>query len=188
VATSIQDEVAPATLLPEIAVNAEEHVRGVGVPQELDGMGNDRVLLAASVGGPNDPVKPAQHRCPPPGTASLDRIETRRKGGAKYPLVSKKTSVGSEAYILMAPLVPAGTMALAVIRPSRAFRVETATARIRSSGRPCPGSEFPADETSSGCFLQPPGSKLGLNLSAVSFSGFGSTAIASGLARRLNFL
>jgi hypothetical protein len=33
-----------------------------GIPQELDAMGNDRVLFAASEGGPKGPLMPAQER------------------------------------------------------------------------------------------------------------------------------
>jgi hypothetical protein len=46
--------------------------------------------------------------------------------GAKYPLMSKNTSAASETYTLIAPPVPAGTIAaLARISPSHAFSVDT---------------------------------------------------------------
>ena len=49
-----------------------------------------------------------------------------RAYGAKYPLISMNTSVGSVTKMLMSPFGPAGTIAaLATTLPAREFRVET---------------------------------------------------------------
>ena len=53
----------PRYPLSGTAVMFSEYAAAVdGIPQELDAMGNDRVLFAASEGGPKGPLMPAQER------------------------------------------------------------------------------------------------------------------------------